>query len=81
MIERAIAARVPFSWVAADAVDGVSEIEMAPPRPETPAWGRPARRRGGTSGASSYSAASRRGGSGACRRDAASAGWTLPKRA
>jgi len=29
MIERAIAADVPFAWVAADSVYGVSEIEMA----------------------------------------------------
>src|SRR4051794_41841854 len=29
MIERALAAQVPFSWVAADTVDGVGEIEMA----------------------------------------------------
>ena len=29
MIERALAARVPFSWVAADTVYGVGEIEMA----------------------------------------------------
>ena len=29
MIERAIAAEVPFTWVAADSVYGVGEIEMA----------------------------------------------------
>ena len=29
MIERAIAAGVPFSWVAADSIYGVGEIEMA----------------------------------------------------
>jgi SRSO17 transposase len=29
MIERAIAAGVPFAWVAADAVYGVGEVEMA----------------------------------------------------
>lgn len=29
MIERAVAARIPFSWVAADTVYGVGEIEMA----------------------------------------------------
>lgn len=29
MIQRALAARVPFSWVAADAVYGVGDIEMA----------------------------------------------------
>jgi SRSO17 transposase len=29
MIERAIAAKVPFAWVAADSVYGVSELEMA----------------------------------------------------
>src|SRR5918994_3888432 len=29
MVERAIAAEVPFAWVAADSVYGVSEIEMA----------------------------------------------------
>ncbi len=29
MIERAIAADVPFAWVAADSVYGVGDIEMA----------------------------------------------------
>jgi SRSO17 transposase len=29
MVERAIAAGVPFAWVAADTVYGVGEIEMA----------------------------------------------------
>ena len=29
MIERAIAAGVPFAWVAADSVYGVGEVEMA----------------------------------------------------
>ena len=29
MVERAIAAEVPFAWVAADSVYGVGEIEMA----------------------------------------------------
>jgi SRSO17 transposase len=29
MIERAIAADVPFAWVAGDSVYGVGEIEMA----------------------------------------------------
>jgi SRSO17 transposase len=29
MIERAMAAGVPFSWVAADSVYGVGELEMA----------------------------------------------------
>ncbi|CAM4174918.1 hypothetical protein PAYE108092_20995 [Paracoccus yeei] len=29
MIERALAAEVPFSWVAADSVYGVGDIEMA----------------------------------------------------
>lgn len=29
MIERAIGADVPFSWVAADSVYGVGDIEMA----------------------------------------------------
>src|SRR5918911_728111 len=32
MIERAIETGVPFTWVAADGVYGVGEIEMAPPR-------------------------------------------------
>jgi SRSO17 transposase len=32
MIERALAAEVPFSWVAADSVYGVGAIEMAPRR-------------------------------------------------
>jgi SRSO17 transposase len=29
MIERAVTARVPFSWVAADSVYGVGELETA----------------------------------------------------
>ena len=32
MVERAIAAGVPFAWVAADAVYGTGEVEMAPRR-------------------------------------------------